>query len=69
MDQLCQSRATFSERGPDETFHSSSRAGVTNKNPKLGCILLQYLYCKSGKSVRWLVLLAMEEDINVRLDG
>ena len=33
------------------------------------CILLQYLYCKSGKSVRLLVLLAMEKDINVWLDG
>ena len=66
---LRQSRATFSERGPDETFQSSSRAGVTNENPKWGCIILQYLYCKSGKSVRWLVLLAMEKDINVRLDG
>ena len=29
-------RATFSERGPDETFRSSSWAGVTNENPKMG---------------------------------
>ena len=33
-DSLDQSRATFSERGPDETFQSGSRAGVTNENPK-----------------------------------
>ena len=33
MLALNQSRATFSERGPDETFQSSSRAGVTNENP------------------------------------
>ena len=33
-DVIEQSRATFSERGPDETFQSSSRAGVTNENPK-----------------------------------
>ena len=30
------------------------------------CILLQYLYCKSGKSVRWLVLLAMEKSFRWR---
>ena len=33
-NDLTQSRATFSERGPDETFQSSSRAGVTNENQK-----------------------------------
>ena len=31
---LSQSQATFPELGPDETFQSSSRAGVTNDNPK-----------------------------------
>ena len=31
--------------------------------------LLQYFYCKAGKSVRWLVLLAMKKYVNVRLDG
>ena len=30
---------------------------------------LQYFYCKAGKSVRRLVLLAMEKYVNVRLDG
>ena len=30
-----QGRATFSERGSDETFRSSSWAGVSNKNPKM----------------------------------
>ena len=34
VQHLHQSRATFSERGPDETFQSSSRAGVTTENPK-----------------------------------
>ena len=32
---LEQGRATFSERGSDETFRSSSWAGVTNENPKM----------------------------------
>ena len=32
---VAQERATFSERGPDETFRSSSWAGVTNENPKM----------------------------------
>ena len=30
---------------------------------------LQYFYCKAGKSVRRLVLLAMKKYVNVRLDG
>ncbi len=30
-----QGRATLSERGPDETFQSSSWAGVTNETPKM----------------------------------
>ena len=51
-----QGRATFSERGPDETFRSSSWAGVTNKNTKMRMYVLQYFYCKAGKSVRRLVL-------------
>ncbi len=32
---LMQGRATFSERGPDETFRSSSWAGGTNENTKM----------------------------------
>ena len=32
---LEQVRATISERGPDETFRSSSWAGVTNENTKM----------------------------------
>ena len=41
------------------------------KTPKWGCIgpILQYFYCKAGKSVRRLVLLAMKKYFNVRLDG
>ena len=32
---LDQGWANFSERGPDETFESSPRAEITNKNPKV----------------------------------
>ena len=35
-----QVRATFSEQGPDDTFRSSSWAGVTNENPKMS----MYIY-------------------------
>ena len=52
-------RLSRAARGPE----------LQTKTQNEDCILLQYLYCKSGKSVRWLVLLAMEKDINVRLDG
>ena len=61
--------ATFSERGPDETFRSSSRAGLTNENTNMRMYIVQYLYCKAGKSVRRLVLLATNKYVNVRLDG
>ena len=54
-----QLRLSRAARGPE----------LQTKTQNEDCILLQYLYCKSGKSVRWLVLLAMEKDINVRLDG
>ena len=64
-----QGRATFSERGPDETFRSSSWAGVTNENPKMRTYILQCFYCETGKSVRRLVLLAMKKYFNVRLVG
>ena len=37
---VMQGRATFSERGPDEIFRSSSWAGVTKENPKMG----MYIY-------------------------
>ena len=43
---LHQGRATFSERGPDETFRSSSWAGVTNENHKMRML---YFCCKAGK--------------------
>ena len=56
-----QDQATFSELGPDETFRSSSGAGVTNENPNMRMYILQYFYCKAGKSVRRLVLLAMKK--------
>ena len=52
-------RLSRAARGPE----------LQTKTQNEDCILLQCLYCKSGKSVRWLVLLAMEKDINVRLDG
>ena len=40
------------------------------KTPKLVCrYILQYFYCKAGKSVSILVLLAMKKYVNVRLDG
>ena len=66
-----QGRATFSERGPDETFRSSSWAGVSNENPKMGMYIPYYntFICKAGKSVRRLVVLAMKKYFNVRLDG
>ena len=32
---LDQGWANFSERGPDETFGSSPRAEITNKNPEV----------------------------------
>ena len=32
---LEQGWANFSERGPDETFGSSPRAEITNKNPEV----------------------------------
>ena len=54
-----QMRLSRAARGPE----------LQTKTQNEDCILLQYLYCKSGNSVRWLVLLAMEKDINVRLDG
>ena len=66
---LEQGRATFSERGPDDTFRSSSWAGVTNENPNMRMYILQYFYCKAGKSVTRLVLLAMKKYFNVRLEG
>ena len=66
---LMQWRATFSEWGPDETFRSSSWAGVTSENTKMRMYILQYFYCKAGKSVIRLVLLAMKKYVNIRLDG
>ncbi len=58
------------ERGPDETFRSSSWAGVTKENPKMRMYILQYFYCKAVKSVDGcMVLLAMKNYFNVRLDG
>ena len=68
-DLLNQGRATFTEQGPNETFRSSSWAGVTNENPKIMMYILQLFYCKAGKSLRRLVLLAMKKYFNVRLDG
>ena len=39
-----QGRTTFSEQGPDETFGSRLRAGVTNKIPKVTIyIYTQYI--------------------------
>ena len=35
MIDVEQGWANFSERGPDETFGSSPRAEITNKNPKV----------------------------------
>ena len=35
VEVLGQGRATFSERRPDETFRSSSWAGMTNETPKM----------------------------------
>ena len=68
---LDQGRATFSERGSDETFRSSSWAGVSNENPKMRMYIPYYntFICKAGKSVRRLVVLAMKKYFNVRLDG
>ena len=34
-EPLAQGWANFSERGPDETFGSSPRAEITNKNPEV----------------------------------
>ena len=44
---------------------------VTNENTKMrmSAYILQYFYCKAGKSMRRLVLLAMKEYVNVRPDG
>ena len=39
------------------------------ETPKMRLYILQYFYCKAGKSMRRLVLLAMEKYFNVRLDG
>ena len=61
-----QERATFSERGPDETFRRNSWAGVTNENPNMRMYIL---VLQSRQSVRRLVLLAMKNYFNVRLDG
>ena len=55
-----QMRLSRAARGPElQTKTQNENAYYYNK----------YVYCKSGKSVIWLVLLAMEKDINVRLDG
>ena len=35
LNTLQKGRANFSERGTDETFRSSSSAGVPNENPKM----------------------------------
>ena len=40
-DVLNQGRATFSEWRPDETFQTSSWAGVTNENTKMRMLLLR----------------------------
>ena len=58
-------RETFSERGPDETFWSSSWAGLTNENPKMR----MYIYSKAGRSMRRLVMRVMNKYLNIRLDG
>ena len=44
---LRQGRATFSERGPDETFQSSSWAGVSNENPKMRMYIITTLLLQS----------------------
>ena len=46
-------------------------ARVTNENTKMRmhAYILQNFYYKAGKSMRRLVLLAMKEYVNVRLDG
>ena len=43
IDGHHEGRATFSERGPDETFRSSSWAGVTNENPKMKMYIITIL--------------------------
>ena len=71
-EHLGQRRATFSERGPDETSGAARGPEWQTKTPKWGCnpmYILQYFYYKAGRSVRRLVLLAMEKYFNVRLDG
>ena len=61
---------TFSELGPDETFRGSSRAGVTNENPKMRMHNYNTFIAKQANQVlRRLVLLAMNKYDNVRLDG
>ena len=59
-DPLGQGRATFSERGPDQSFRSSSWAGVTNDNPKMR------MYITIRLLQRRLVLIAMKTYVNVR---
>ena len=56
-------RLTGVARGPE--------ARVTNENTKMRmyAYTLQNFYYKAGKSMRRLVLLAMKEYVNVRLDG
>ena len=64
---LDQGWATFSERGAGETFRISSWAGVTNENTEMRMYI--YFYCKAGKSMRRLVLLAMKMYVAFKLDN
>ena len=69
---LPQRRATFSERGPDETSGAARGSEWQTKTPNWGCnpmYILQYFYCKAGISVRRLVLRVMKKYFNVQLDG
>ena len=48
---------------------SGAARGQDKRKTKMRIYILQYFYCKVGKSGRRLVLLAMKKYLNVRLYG